>query len=113
MEFCGHYHQVCYRVGLHLLHDQTAVCLDCALGDTKLATSLFIKQAGYDQCHDTPFASRERLVTMSEFLHLRVLCESEAAPFQGLPNRAQQYFVIERLGQELDRPSLHCSDCHG
>src|SRR5215472_11701804 len=49
---------------------------------------------------------------MPEFPHLRRFNESEAAPFQGLPDRDQQYFVIERLRQELDRPSLHCSDRH-
>src|ERR1700740_2896109 len=95
MESASHFHQVCNRVGLHLLHHLASVRLHCDLADAELATDLLIQQTGDDQRHDLPFARSKCCVTAPELLHLRIRSESEPASFQSLPNRRQQYFVIE------------------
>ena len=54
----GHCHKVGEKIGLHLSHHLTSVCLYLYrdLADVELATDLFIQQAGGYQGHDLPFA---------------------------------------------------------
>lgn len=42
VEFLAHFHEICYRIGLHFLHHLASVCLHCFLADTELATHLLI-----------------------------------------------------------------------
>ena len=55
VEFLGHFHQICDRVGLHLLHHLTSVCFDCFFADAELASDLFVQEAGNHQRHDLSF----------------------------------------------------------
>src|SRR6185437_3711123 len=53
----GHCYQVGERVGFHLSHHTSAVCLDSDLANAELATDLLMQQAGDHQHHDLPFAT--------------------------------------------------------
>src|SRR5215467_6617389 len=106
-EFLGHFHQICDRVGLHLLHHLASVCFDCFLADAEFATHLFVQKAGDHQRHDLSFPWSKRRVAVTEFLQLNFASQSEATSFKGTLDRRQQYFVIEWLGQELDSATLH------
>src|SRR5262245_42400160 len=41
-ELRGHCHQVRQRLGLHLAHHLSPVCLDCDLADAEFTTNLFV-----------------------------------------------------------------------
>src|SRR5215470_596348 len=113
MKSRGHFHQICYRIGLHLLHHLAAVRFHRALGNAELASDLFIQQTGDDQCYDIPFPRSKRPVTVSELMHLRLLGESSTASFQDLLDGCQQHFVMEGFRKELDRTRLHGTHRHG
>jgi hypothetical protein len=83
------------------------MCLHCNLADAELPTDLFIQQTRNHQSHDLLFTRSECRVAVPKFAHFRFMSASEAAFFKGLPNGGQQYFVIERLGEEFDSAALH------
>src|SRR5712692_818381 len=98
VECCGHSHQVCQRIDLHLPHHPASVGLDRDLADTELECDLFVQQAGDDQCHDLAFAWRERFVTVSKRMQFRFVSTCSAAALDRQPDRSQQDFIAERLG---------------
>ena len=48
LESSGHFHQICYGLGFHLLHYLAPVCFHCDLADAELTTDLLIQQTGHD-----------------------------------------------------------------
>src|SRR6266481_3683375 len=108
----GHCHQIGERVGLHLSHHLTPVCLYRDLADVELATNLFIQQTGGYHGHNLPFARRERLVTVPERACLCFTTKCGLAALDGVSDGTQQHFVAEWLRQELDSARFHGLDGH-
>src|SRR6202521_5045774 len=82
------------------------------LADAEFEAYLLVQPAGDDQCHDLLLAPAERGVAVAQRLDLLLLIERCAAVPNRLPDGAQQYFVAERLHQELDRSRLHGLNRH-
>ena len=110
MKLGCHSYQFGERIGFHLLHYLTTMCLYRNLADAEFPTNLFVQESGDDQRHNLPFAGSQRGVPVPEFLHLRVMRESEATSFKSLPDGGQQDLVIEGFCQEFDSPRLHGLD---
>ena len=54
------------------------------------------------QCHELPFPTCKRRVTVPEYAHLRLLTKSDAIAFEGLPDGAQQHRITEWFCEEFD-----------
>src|SRR6202030_4680112 len=64
------------------------------------------------QGHYFPFATAERLVTITKRLQLRLLLEAHTAALQSALDRAQEHRGRKGLGEELDCSRFHCLNRH-
>jgi len=75
--------------------------------DSELVRNLLIPQTRDNQAHNFAFAVAETRVTLLKCLYLRCSTLHCPAAIQSETDCFQQRLLIERLGQELRRASLH------
>ena len=99
-------YQVRKRCNLHLPHDVAAVDLERDLADAKLGSRLLVEKAAHDQRQHLTLARRQALETPTELGEVGSLPPHVTILRNSGVNPAQQIVLLERLGQEVDRPSL-------
>ena len=83
------------------------------LADAEFSTHLPVQQSGYHQCHRFPFAASKRSIRRSKCLQLAFAAKRSLAARDGMPDRIQQYFVIEWVSQEFQSSAFHSFHRHG
>jgi len=63
----GHVYEIDKRLGLHLLHDLSAVLLDGDFAIVELDRDLFVEQSLHDQTHHLAFLGRKLIITLAKF----------------------------------------------
>jgi hypothetical protein len=89
------------------------VYLDCGFSHAHLGGDLFVEQAGDHPRQNLLLAPRKRCEALSQGGNLRVMLAEEAVALKRLMDSVQQILIVERLGEELQRPRLHRPDRHG
>src|SRR6267142_1143518 len=111
-ELLSHPDEIGQRRGLHLPHDLAAMDLDGFLGRAKLAGDLLVQKALDDEREDLTFAWRQGLIASPQSKELLLVLSRALATRDTLRDRVEQLLIVERLGEELQRASLHGSDRH-
>src|SRR6266850_3630940 len=111
-ELLSHPDEIGQRRGLHLPHDLAAMDLDGFLGRAKLAGDLLVQKALDDEREDLTFAWRQGLIALPQPKELLLVLPSAVATRDTLRDCVEQLLIVERLGEELERASLHRSDRH-
>src|ERR1700722_20425164 len=73
-----HGHELRQRSRTHLSHHPSTVFLNGEFADTELTANLLVQLAPNHQRHYFPFATAERLVTITKRLEVRLLLEAQS-----------------------------------
>src|SRR6267142_1796368 len=102
-----HPDQLRERPRLHLPHDAAAMDLDRDLAGSQLRGDLLVEHPRDDEGHDLALPRRQPGVTVLQRRQLVLLLPGDLVALERLLDRIEQVLVLERLGEELDRPGLH------
>src|SRR5262245_6912372 len=113
IELFRHAREIEHRGGFHLAHDLASVRFHRNLTDTDVAGNLLVEPPLQDPGHHFALTGSQRLETFPQRAQSPFSLASRAIAFEAEVDRVQQVLVPDRLGQELDRPSLHGLNRHG
>ena len=82
------------------------------LGKPKFGCYLLVHQAGRHQCHNLPLASTQGLKKGPHIRDDPVGLTPLPIVFDRLHDSVEHVLIAKRLGQEIDRSSLHGPDAH-
>jgi hypothetical protein len=109
----GYADEVRDGVDTHLFHDATAVDFDRLFRGSEIGGNLFVEEAGNDAFQDFEFARSESVQPRtSGGMFGSSLAHFEGA-MEGSLDRAEQLFVFDGLGEEIDGAGFHRRDTHG
>jgi hypothetical protein len=86
--------------------------LDGFLGRAKVSGDLFVQEALNDEGEDLALAWRQRLRPQPQPKQLLFVRLGASAPCDALLDGIESLPIVERLGEELQRASVHRSDRH-
>src|SRR3954454_6274647 len=100
-------HQLRKAASLGLVHNPSAVDLDRAVADPKLARDLFVREPGNQPVHDLPLPKRQAGKVVWGRIERRVGGRLTASLLQGVQQAGEQSLALKRLFQEVGGAGLH------
>src|SRR5262245_32075379 len=108
-----HAREIEHRGGFHLAHDLASVGFHRDLTDTDVAGNLLVEPPLQYLGHHFALTGSQCLETLPQRGQSPFSLVSRAIAFEAEVARVPQALVPARLGQELDRSSLHALNRHG
>src|SRR5918993_5223418 len=100
-------HQLRKAASLGLVHNPSAVDLDRAIADPKLARDRFVREPSDQPVHDLPLPKRQGRKAVCERLRRWIGARPTASLLQGVPEAGEQSLALKRLFQEVGCAGLH------
>src|SRR3954466_6904837 len=100
-------HQLRKAASLGLVHNPSAVDLDRAVADPKLARDLLVRQPSHQSIHDLPLAPRQGGKAVCGQIRRWVGARLTASLLQGVLEAGEQSLALKRLFQEVGYACLH------
>src|SRR5215207_5714883 len=100
-------HQLRKAASLGLVHNPSAVDLDRAIADPKLARDRFVREPSDQPVHDLSLPKRQGGKAVCGRLRRWIGARLTASLLQGVPEAGEQSLALKRLFQEVGYACLH------
>src|SRR3984957_11165623 len=111
-EHFGLSYQIGQRLCSHFLHDMPPMNLHGNLGKSKFGCYLFIHETGRYRSQNLPLAGGQGLKQRLQVRDCLVRLAPLSIPLDRRHYGIEHVLITKRLGQEIDRSSLHSPDGH-